>query len=140
MAALDDKVLLQVDGCLHVDPAQTGLRQRAQAFLASRQWTTNQLFYTDQAELVEARALGRPTWSMAFGLGLDHVTAVEDEWFADVAALLAFVQAVQAEVGNKFVVQVRFRRSPWHSKHITRINGQTLRPAWLRASIRRATL
>ena len=49
MPALKDEMVLNVDGIISVDPA-ISLRQRAQAFIASRKWSTASIFYGDQAE------------------------------------------------------------------------------------------
>jgi hypothetical protein len=44
-----DEMVLNVDGFVPVDPA-LGLRERAQWFVASRQWATPSIYYGDQPE------------------------------------------------------------------------------------------
>ena len=111
---LNDEVVLNTDGFLRFDPAKS-LRQRAQAFLASRQWSTPEVTYGDQPE----PELGEPPlWSFSFAFGLDHVRKYKGDWFADVEALLAFVQDVVREAKSEVVVQVSYRSKPWYSEHI----------------------
>src|SRR5438046_1880509 len=110
---LKDEMVLNVDGVLPVDPA-LGLRQRAQAFVASRQWSTSSVFYGDQPE--SEKSDDRPMWSMTFCLGLDHVPKSEADWFADVAAIVQFLQPVARETGCEFIVEFRLKSRLWYSE------------------------
>ena len=111
MLALKDEMVLNVDGILHVDPA-LGLRERAQSFVASRQWTTPSVFYGDQEEPDFSQ--DSPAWSMCFCLGLDHAMKTKADWFADVAALLEFVRTVALDTRCEFNVEFRLKsRLQW---------------------------
>jgi hypothetical protein len=112
MPALKDEMLLNVDGILSVDPA-LGLRERAQRFVASRQWTTSSVFHGDQPEPEFSKE--SPTWSMCFCLGLDHVTKTRADWFADVAAIVEFARTVALEAHCEFTVEFRLRSRLWYS-------------------------
>lgn len=128
-----DETVLNIDGFLFVDPA-LGLRQRAEGFLTSRQWCTAQVFYADQPE-PEDVVEEQPAWSMGFNLGLDHIKTAGSDWFDDVTALLGFVQTLQQELENEFVVEVCYRSKSWHSEHITFINGRHINFAKMRDMI-----
>jgi hypothetical protein len=133
MPVLTDEVVLDIDGFLFVDP-RSGLRQRAESFLASRPWSTSQIFYGDQPELEDGVAQ-QPAWSMNFGLGLDRIKTTHEDWFSDVIALLNFVQTLQREIDNEFVAEVRYRSKLWYSEHITFIDNQELDFPAIRAMI-----
>src|SRR5258706_2572637 len=110
---LKDERVLNVDGVLSVDPA-LGLRQRSQAFIASRQWSTSSIYYGDQAE--SQKSDGGPMWGMCFCLGLDHVHKSKADWFADVAAIVQFLQPVAHETGCEFIVEFRLKSRLWYSE------------------------
>jgi hypothetical protein len=102
-----DEMVLNVDGFVPVDPA-LGLRERAQRFVASRQWATPSIYYGDQPEPADPEfPESKAAWSMCFCLGLDHVRRTKGDWFADVAAIVEFVRAVALEVGCEFTVEFR---------------------------------
>ena len=113
-------MVLNVDGFLRVDPA-LGLRQRAQAFVASRQWNTSSVFYGDQPEQKESE--DGPMWSMTFCLGLDHVTRSKADWFSDVVAIVQFLQPVARETGCEFIVEFRLKSRLWYSETLDFITG-----------------
>jgi len=119
MPALKDEMVLNVDSILHVDPA-LGLRERAQRFVASRQWTTPSVFYGDQKEPDFSQ--DRPAWSMCFCLGLDHAWKTKADWFADVAALLEFVRTVALDARCEFNVEFRRKSRLWYSESLTNID------------------
>ena len=108
MPALKDEMVLNVDGFLLVDPA-LGLRDRAQRFVASRQWTTPSILYGDECEPADPQLPEESTagWSMSLCLGLDHVRSTQADWFADVAAIVEFVRSVALEAGCEFTVEFR---------------------------------
>jgi hypothetical protein len=131
---LTDETVLNVDGLVPVDPA-AGLRQRAQDFIASRQWTTEQISYADQAEPSDLE--DEPQWSMNFNMGLGHIKTTAQDWFADVAAIVAFVREVSRETGSEFLVEVRYRSKPWYSEHIAFVNAEAKAPDFMREMIQR---
>ena len=113
MPALKDEMVLNVDGILSVDPA-LGLRERAQRFVASRQWATSSVFYGDQSEPEFSHE--SPAWSMCFCLGLDHVTQKRADWFADVAAIMEFARTIALEAHCEFTAEFRLRSRLWYSE------------------------
>lgn len=118
MLGLDEKAVI-VDGVIPVDPALS-YRQQAQNFIAARQWSTSQVFYGDQPEPDDEEF--PPLWSMAFELGLDHITTNDKNWCADIRAIITFFQKVQAETNSEFVMEVRYRSKLWYSENITFID------------------
>jgi hypothetical protein len=118
MIGTNEKVVT-VDGAILVDPA-LDYRQRAQDFIASRQWSTTQVFYADQPEPDEEDF--PPLWSLSFELGLDHITATDKNWCDDIGAIIAFFQSVQAETNGEFVMEVRYRSKLWYSETIAFID------------------
>jgi hypothetical protein len=117
-----DEMMLLVDGIIPVDPAPE-LRSRAQAFIASRQWSTPQIFVGDQGE-PEFSDKQTTRWSISFALGLDHVPRAggDDRWFGDVAALIEFVRPIALETRSEFMVEFRLRSRLWYSETITTID------------------
>jgi hypothetical protein len=116
MPALKDEMVLNVDGFVPVDPA-LGLRERAQRFVASRQWATPSVYYGDQPEPADPQCPeSTVAWSMCFCLGLDHVTKTRADWFADVAAIVEFVRAVALEAHCEFTAEFRLRSRLWYSE------------------------
>jgi hypothetical protein len=116
MPALKDEMVLNVDGFVPVDPA-LGLRERAQRFVASRQWATPSVYYGDQPEPADPDFPdAKASWSMCFCLGLDHVRGTQADWFADVAAIVEFVRAVALEVGCEFTIEFRLQSRQWYSE------------------------
>ena len=116
MPALKDEMVLNVDGFVSVDPA-LGLRERAQRFLASRQWATPSIYYGDQPEPADPEfPESKAGWSMCLCLGLDHLRGTQADWFADVAAIVEFVRAVALEVGCEFTVEFRLTSRLWYSE------------------------
>ena len=118
MIGHDEKVVT-VDGAILVDPA-LDYTQRAQKFIASRQWSTAQVFYADQPEPDEEDY--PPSWSLAFELGLDHITTTDKNWCDDIGAIVTFFQVVQAETNGEFRMEVRYRSKMWYSQTITFID------------------
>jgi hypothetical protein len=119
MPVLTDEIVLNVDGFVLTDPANS-VRQRAQQFLASRRWTTDQIFYGDQAE-PEEEGIG-PMWSFCFNIGLDKIDITNGKWRDDVHSLVGFLKELQAETNHDIVMDVRFRSKPWYSGHIAYID------------------
>jgi len=140
MPVLTDETVLNIDGFLNVDPA-AGMRQRAESFLASRRWSTSQVFYGDQQELgdEEEDEQPQPRWSMTFALGLDDIKTPGEDWFSDVTAMLSFVQTLQEELDNEFTAEVGYRSKPWYSEHITFVSEQKMDFSTVRAMIDHVT-
>lgn len=118
MPLLKDEMVLNVDGFVPVDPS-LGLRERAQRFVKSRQWTTPSIYYGDQPEpaAIESPA-AKSGWSMCFCLGLDHVRNAQSDWFADVKAIIEFVRTLALEVGCEFTVEFRLSSRLGYSETI----------------------
>jgi hypothetical protein len=122
MPVLKDEKILNVDGFAPLDLADS-LRNRAQLFIASRQWSTTEVFYGDQAEdTEEGTDLG---WSFCFNLGLDHIRGSKGKWRDDIGALVGHLQEIFAETGREILIEVRYRSKPWHSEHIAYVDDQT---------------
>ncbi len=113
MPALKDEMVFQADGIIPVDPG-LGLRERAQAFVRSRQWSTPSVFYGDQPEPEYSQTA--PRWSMTFGLGLDYVPKTTADWFADVAAIIEFLQPIAREAASEFILEFRLSSRLWSSE------------------------
>jgi hypothetical protein len=121
MPALKDEMVLQADGFIPVDPA-LGLRERAQSFVRSRRWSTPSIFYGDQKESDDSHAT--PSWSMTFGLGLDHVSRTTADWFSDVAAIVEFLQPIAREMQCEFILEFRLSSRLWYSESLGHIGGE----------------
>jgi hypothetical protein len=137
MPALKDEMVFLADGMVPVDPA-LGLRERAQAFIRSRQWTTSSIHYGDQPEPELSQR--RPSWSITFGLGLDHVPKTTGDWFADVLAIIEFLQPFAREERCEFILEFRLSSRPWYSEtldYITDAPGATVDIAHVRAMLQR---
>jgi len=119
MPALKDEMVFLADGFISVDPA-LGLRERAQSFIHSRQWSTPSIFYGDQAEAGDSGT--KPGWSITFGLGLDHVSKTTADWFGDVAAIIGFLQPVAREARCEFILEFRLNSRPWYSETLAHIS------------------
>lgn len=117
----DEKVLL-FDGYLPIDPAQ-GIRQRAEQLIAERMWSTPNISYGDQSEPPEETE-NPSDWSITFDMGLDHIRETDQTWREDVAAIIAFLEAVQRETDAEFSVEVRFPSVPWYSIPVETIYGR----------------
>ena len=113
MPALKDEMVFLADGMVPMDPA-LGLRERAQAFIRSRQWTTSSIQYGDQPEPEVSQR--RPSWSVTFGLGLDHVPRTTVDWFADVLEIIEFLQPFAREHRCEFILEFRLSSRPWYSE------------------------
>jgi len=127
MPALTDECVLNVEGFLPFDPAES-LRRRAQEFVRSRSWSTKEVFYGDQAEPAGEDAEAgspKPLWSFCFCLGLDHISPGSEDWRSDIRALVDFVQPIYSETGREIVVEVRYRSKPWYSEHIDYVDDNT---------------
>src|SRR5262249_30096622 len=120
MPVLNDEIVLNIDGFVPFDPAKS-LRKRANQLLASRVWTTKEVFYGDQAEPAEDDT---QMWSFCFNLGLDHIGETNGRWRQDVEALVNFLQQVIKETGREILVEVRYRSRPWHSEHIAIVDEE----------------
>lgn len=118
---LKDGMVLNVDGILPVDPA-LGLRQRAQAFIKSRQWSTASIYYGDAPDGEHSEDKRR--WGMCFCLGLDHVRTSKADWFTDVAAIIHFLEPVARETGSEFRVEFRLKSRLWYSETLDFITGE----------------
>jgi len=119
MPALKDEMVFLADGMIPIDPA-IGLRERAQNFINARQWSTSSIFYGDQPEPDSAT----PRWSATFGLGLDHVAKSKADWFADVAAIVEFLQPVARETHCEFILEFRLSSRQWYSETLAHITDE----------------
>jgi hypothetical protein len=132
MPVVNDEMILSVDGLVGVDPGLS-LRNRAQAFVTSRKWSTSSVFYGDQREPDQSiygddtpvdlsvdgdspDIDGLPSWSMCFCLGLDHVRTTHADWFADVKALVEFARNIAIEACCQFIVEFRLNSRSWYSE------------------------
>ena len=113
--ALKDEMVLNLDAIIPADPA-LGLRGKAQAFVASREWSTPSVYYGDQPE--PEFSIHRPQWSIALCLGLDHVPTTEADWFADVRAMMEHAHGIVKEVGGECNVEFRLASKLWYSETI----------------------
>ena len=139
MPALKDEMVFLADGIVPVDPA-LGLRERAQAFIRSRQWTTASIHYGDQPEPELSQR--RPSWSITFGLGLDHVPKMTADWFADVLAIIEFLQPFAREERCEFLLEFRLSSRPWYSEtldHVTDAPGASVDIGYVRTMLQRLT-
>lgn len=126
---MPDERFLTTDTILPFDPA-IELRQRATAFIASREWTTDQIFVCDCREptvdqygddsLLEdgSEPEGEQRWSLWFELGLDHIHTAEADWFSDVIAIMDFLQQIYDETGCESRIEFRRRSKHWFSEAI----------------------
>jgi hypothetical protein len=127
MPALNDECVLNVDGFVSFNPAQS-LRAHARKFVASRPWSTKEVFYGDQLEPTEESAeqeRDEPLWSFCFCLGLDHIPDSNGDWRDDVGALVGFLQEISSETGREILMEVRWRSKPWYSEHIAYVDDKT---------------
>ena len=120
---LKDEMVLNVDGIITVDPG-LALRQKAQAFISARKWSTASIYYGDKPEAEFSKENGKPMWSMRFCLGLDHVRKTEADWFADVAAIVEFLQPIARAIGCEFTVEFRLKSRLWYSETLTVVSDQ----------------
>lgn len=118
MPVLKDEMIFQADGIITLDPS-LGLRERAESFVRSRNWSTSSIFYGDQAE---DGGGSEPSWSMTFNLGLDHVPKTKSDWFSDVAAIVEFLQPVARELDSAFVLEFRRSSRLWYSETLGFVN------------------
>lgn len=116
-----DEVMLLVDGGVDEDPS-AGLRERAAAFVASRQWTTDQIFAADQPENADDLTAG--PWSLSVAYGLDHASRKGVDWFADVTAIIEFVHSLCEGADREFGVELRWRSALWYSHHVATIEAK----------------
>jgi len=136
-------MVFMADGFISVDPA-LGLRERAEAFLRSRQWSTASILYGDQPEADDSQT--RPGWSVTFGLGLDHVPKsagdsfgmrqsnalrsgdhvpkTTGDWFGDVAAIVEFLEPVAREARCEFILEFRLSSRLWYSETLGHIGDE----------------
>jgi hypothetical protein len=149
MPELTDEKVLNCDGFLHVDPA-IEIRGRAERFLATREWSTDQVCYGDQCELVDEYGDDTPPdededvemvprWSFCFNLGLDHIRTCGVDWYADVQAIVDFLRNVATETETEFNVDVRYRSKRWYSEHIAIVDGSNRDRRYIKAMIERVT-
>ncbi len=136
MTLTQDEAVLVTDTFVASDPV-SGLRQRARSLIAGRRWSTQSISYGDQQEpiideygddsLLEdgSSPAGEPRWSFCFVLGLDHIKAKPGEWFADVEAILDFLQTLFVEEKCESRIEVRYQSKPWLSEHIVTVDEQT---------------
>src|ERR1051325_11266981 len=108
-----DEMVLQIDGLVSENPA-VALRGRCKQFIASRQWSTGEVFYGDQEEPEESAEQIKRVWSITLAMGLDHVPTTSKDWFADVMALIAFMQPIARETDSEFVVEFRLSSKLWY--------------------------
>ena len=121
MLKIKDEMVLNVDGIIPVDPA-VSLRAKAQEFVSTRKWTTPSIYHGDQPEPTFSKENNNPMWSMCFCLGLDHIKKTEVDWFADVAAIIQFLQPIARELGCEFTVEFRLKSRQWYSETLTAIS------------------
>jgi hypothetical protein len=139
MPSLKDEMVFLADGIVPVDPA-LGLRERAQAFIRSRRWTTPSIQYGDQSDPELSQS--RPRWSITFGLGLDHVAKSDADWFADVLAIIEFLQPIAREERCEFILQFRLSSRPWYSEtldHVSDAPGASVDISHVRTMLQRLT-
>jgi hypothetical protein len=110
-----DEIMLCVEMFVKSDPSG-GLRNAAEALIASREWTTTEVFYRDQKE--EKGEDGTQWWSACFLLGLDHIGETRGDWVGDVMAFLTFVQPHAVEAGSEVYTDVRWRSRLSYSEPI----------------------
>lgn len=113
MPVLKDEMVFQADGFITVDPS-LDLRERAESFVRSHQWSTPSIFYGDQLESGDSA----PRWSMTFNLGLDHVPKTKADWFNDVAAIVEFLRPIARELDCEFILEFRLRSRLWYSESL----------------------
>ncbi|HEV8605026.1 MAG TPA: hypothetical protein VGQ99_06650 [Tepidisphaeraceae bacterium] len=109
-----DEMVLQVDGLIRVNPS-VSLRGRCKQFIASRTWSTPQIFYAEQEEPDATKEQGKKIWSITLALGLDHVPATKADWFADVKSLIGFIHPIARETKSEFLVEFRLSSKLWYS-------------------------
>ena len=120
-----DEMVLQIDGLVSINPA-VGLRGRCKQFIASRQWSTPEILYADQEEPEESAEQTKRIWSITLALGLDHVPATSKDWFADVRALIDFMQPVARETDSEFVVEFRLSSKLWYSVTLQHLDQEKI--------------
>jgi len=120
-----DEMVLQIDGLIQVNPA-VSLRGRCKQFISSRQWSTAEIFYGDQEEPEESAEQTKRIWSIAFALGLDHAPSTDKDWFADVKALIAFMQPIARETDAEFIVEFRLSSKLWYSVTLQHLDHQKI--------------
>ncbi len=120
-----DEMILQIDGLVSVNPA-VSLRGRCKQFIASRQWTTTEVFYADQEEPEESAEQTRRIWSITLALGLDHVPSTDKDWFADVAAMMDFMQPIARESDSEFIVEFRLSSKLWYSVTLQHLDHEKI--------------
>ena len=128
-----DEIMLCVELFVKSDPSEK-LRGAAEAFIASRDWTTSEVFYADQKE--EADKEGTQWWSAFFLLGLDHIRETPGDWLADVMPLFTFVQPYALEAGREAYADVRWRSRLWFSEPVAHILDAVPKRTSTRASSR----
>lgn len=121
MAVGSDKVMLVVDGFVEEDPS-VSLRERAAAFVAERQWTTDQIFVAHQVENEDGDPSAGP-WSLSVAYGLDHASRAGTDWFTDVTAIIDFVHSICDGTACEFSVELRWRSALWYSHHVATIDA-----------------
>jgi len=109
-----DEMVLQIDGLIPLNPA-VSIRGRCKQFIASRQWPTSEVFYSDQEEPEESAEQCKKIWSITLALGLDHVPDTKMDWFADVKALVEFAHPIARETDSEFIVEFRLSSKTWYS-------------------------
>jgi hypothetical protein len=120
-----DEMVLQIDGLVSANPA-VALRGRCKQFIASRKWATPEVLYADQEEPEESAEQTRRIWSTTLALGLDHVPGTDKDWFADVAAMMDFMQPIARETDSEFIVEFRLSSKPWYSVTLQQLDHEKI--------------
>ena len=125
MPLTKDEMVMQIDGLVSVNPA-VALRGRCKQFIASRQWSTKEILYGDQEEPEESAEQTKRVWSITLALGLDHVPATDKDWFADVKALIDFMQRIARETDSEFIVEFRLASKLWYSVTLQHLDHEKI--------------
>jgi len=120
-----DEMVLQIDGLVPVNPS-VSLRGHCKKFIASREWATTEVLYADQEEPEESAEQTKRIWSITLALGLDHVPSTDKDWFADVAAMMDFMQPIARETDSEFIVEFRLSSKLWYSVTLQHLDHEKI--------------
>jgi len=120
-----DEMVLQIDGLVCMNPA-VSLRGRCKQFIASRQWSTKEIFCADQEEPEESAEQTKRVWSITLAMGLDHVPGTQKDWFGDVKALIEFMQPIARETDAEFIVEFRLSSKLWYSVTLQHLDREKI--------------
>ena len=120
-----DEMVLQIDGLVPINPS-VSLRGHCKKFIASRQWATTEVLYADQEEPEESAEQTKRIWCITLALGVDHVPSTDKEWFADVAAMMDFMQPIARETDSEFIVEFRLSSKLWYSVTLQHLDHEKI--------------